>query len=295
MKAQHILLLSALTLFGCQNKQTFDATGFFEATPVTISAEVSGKILQLPVEEGDSVVVDQEIALIDTTLLSLQARQLSFQRQSAASIAPDIRKQAAALREQIAHAEQESARIERLLAAGAATQKNYDDSRAQVATLRAQLSALTASLENNRSASADNSDAIAYQIKQIEEQISRCKLKAPIAATVMTKYAQAGEFIAAGRPLVQLANLNDIFLRSYFTASQLADIKLGQEVTVIADFGTDKKYEYPGRITWISQESEFTPKAIQTDDSRANLVYAVKIAVRNDGRLKLGQYGEVRL
>ena len=118
---------------------------------------------------------------------------------------------------------------------------------------------------------------------------------APITGTVLSKYAEAGEFASVGRPLFKVANLDDIYLWSYFTTNQLADIKIGREVTVIADFGGDERYEYPGKIIWISQESEFTPKSIQTKDSRANLVYAVKIAVKNDGRLKLGQYGEVHL
>ena len=113
--------------------------------------------------------------------------------------------------------------------------------------------------------------------------------------TVLLKYAEPGEFATPGRPLFKMADLDNIYLRSYFTASQLADIKIGQDVTVIADFGGDNRFEYPGKITWIAQESEFTPKSIQTEDSRDNLVYAVKIAVKNDGRLKLGQYGEVRL
>ena len=117
----------------------------------------------------------------------------------------------------------------------------------------------------------------------------------PITGTVLIKYAEPGEFATPGKPLLKLADLNNIYLRSYFTASQLADLKIGQQVTVVADFGGDEKYDYPGTVTWIAEESEFTPKSIQTNDTRANLVYAVKIAVKNDGRLKLGQYGEVRL
>jgi len=117
----------------------------------------------------------------------------------------------------------------------------------------------------------------------------------PICGTVLVKYAQAGEYATPGRPLFKVADLDEIYLRCYFTASQLASLRIGQDVTVTADFGGDERYDYPGRITWIAEESEFTPKSIQTRDSRANLVYAVKVAVKNDGRLKLGQYGEVTL
>ena len=134
-----------------------------------------------------------------------------------------------------------------------------------------------------------------YQKMQLEEQIAKSTLISPLAGVVLEKYAEPGEYAMPGRKMCKIANLNEIYLRSYFTVSQLANIRIGQKVTVIADFGNNETYEYPGTITWIAQESEFTPKSIQTKDSRANLVYAVKVAVKNDGRLKLGQYGEVRL
>lgn len=289
------LILSALLLTACGSKHDYDATGIFEATTVTISAETSGKILSMSVSEGDSILKGQNIAVIDTTLLVLQQRQIESQRQSAESVSPDIAAQAAALRTQIAHQQHECERYSRLLTDGATTQKQYDDAQAQLNVLKGQLSALLSTLDKNRSSISDNAVAIQYQSEQIAEQIAKSVVESPISGTVLIKYAEPGEFATPGRPLCKLANLNDIYLRSYFTASQLADIKIGQKVTVIADFGGDEQYEYPGTITWIAQESEFTPKSIQTNDTRANLVYAVKIAVKNDGRLKLGQYGEVRL
>lgn len=296
MKSHHIFFaLSALLLIGCNSKPDYDATGIFEATTVTVSAETSGKILSMSVREGDSVSKGQNIAVIDTALLVLQLKQIESQRQSAESVSPDIAAQAAALRTQIAHQQHECERYSRLLADGATTQKQYDDVQAQLNVLRGQLSALLSTLGKNRTSISDNAVAIQYQSEQIEEQLAKSVIDAPISATVLIKYAEPGEFATPGRSLCKLADLNDIYLRSYFTASQLADIKIGQKVTVIADFGGDEQYEYPGTITWIAQESEFTPKSIQTRDSRANLVYAVKIAVKNDGRLKLGQYGEVRL
>lgn len=161
--------------------------------------------------------------------------------------------------------------------------------------LDGQLTALLSSLGRNRSSISDHAVAIRYQVEQIEEQIAKSTVNSPLTGTVLVKYAEPGEFATPGRPLCKIADLGNIYLRAYFTASQLADIVIGQQVTVIADFGSDKQYEYPGTITWIAEESEFTPKSIQTRDSRANLVYAVKVAVNNDGRLKLGQYGEVRL
>lgn len=295
MKKTFLLPAITILLASCQSKQEYDATGIFEATTVTVSSETSGKILALDIAEGDSVNIGQNVATIDTALLVLQYKQLRSQQSSTEQSSPDIAAQAAALRTQIAHQQCECARISRLLTDGAATQKQSDDANAQLNVLRGQLSALLSTLGKNRGSISDNALALQYQKEQIEEQIAKSSIISPITGTVLLKYAEAGEFATPGRPLFKVADLNNIYLRSYFTASQLADIKIGQTVTVIADFGGNEQFEYPGIITWIAQESEFTPKSIQTNDSRANLVYAVKIAVKNDGRLKLGQYGGVRL
>lgn len=289
------LVAVALLVTGCNKNTGYDATGIFEATTVTLSSETSGKILSVNVEEGDSISLGETVAVIDTTLLVLQQKQIDSQRLSVENSSPDIAAQAAALRTQISHQKHECERFGRLLSDGATTQKQYDDAQAQLKMLQGQLDALLSTLKNSRSSISDNTVALQYQTEQLAEQIAKSTIVAPLTGTVLVKYAEPGEFATPGRPICKIANLSDIYLRSYFTASQLADIKIGQKVTVIADFGGDEQYEYPGTITWIAQESEFTPKSIQTRDSRANLVYAVKVAVKNDGRLKLGQYGEVRL
>ena len=295
MKNAYILLASAFLLASCTSKPDYDATGIFEATTVTVSAETTGKILSISAEEGDSVTAESKVALIDTTVLALQRLQIMTEQQATESSSPDITAQVASLRTQIAHWQNETARQERLLADGATTRKQLDDARTQLRTLRDQLSAQLSTLGKNRSSISDNAIALQYRREQVEDQINRSKIISPISGTVLIKYAEPGEFATPGKPLLKLADLNNIYLRSYFTASQLADLKIGQKVTVVADFGGDERYDYPGTITWIAEESEFTPKSIQTADSRANLVYAGKIAVKNDGRLKLGQYGEVRL
>ena len=295
MKKILYLLPILLTLFSCHKKESYDATGIFEATNVTISAETAGKIESMPAVEGDSVTKGELIAQIDTTMFSIQLKQLISQRKSTESNSPDISAQAAALRSQIAHQEQECARFGRLLEDGATTQKTYDDATAYLKTLKGQLEALLSSLNKSKTSINDNSEAIYFQTEQIREQIEKCMIMSPLSGTVLIKYAEPGEYAIPGKPLYKIADMENIYLRSYFTCDQLATLKLGQGVTVIADFGGDEQFEYPGTITWISDESEFTPKSIQTKDSRANLVYAVKIAVKNDGRLKLGQYGEVRL
>ena len=295
MKKILYILPILLTLFSCHKKENYDATGIFEATTVTVSAETAGKIQSMPLIEGDSVTKGEPIAQVDTTMFSIQLKQLMSQRKSTESSVPDISAQAAALRVQIAHQEKECARFGRLLEDGATTQKTYDDATAYLKTLQGQLEALLSSLNKSKTSINDNSEAIYFQTEQIREQIEKCLIKSPLSGTILTKYAEPGEYATPGKPLYKLADMENIYLRSYFTCDQLANLKLGQEVTVIADFGGEEQFEYPGTITWISDESEFTPKSIQTKDSRANLVYAVKIAVKNDGRLKLGQYGEVRL
>lgn len=284
-----------LLLTACDNRPDYDATGIFDTTTVTVSAETSGRILTFSISEGDSIRAGENLAVIDTTLLVLQQRQIGSQRQSAESVAPDIAAQAAALRSQIAHLQSESDRQSRLLADGATTQKQYDDTKAQLAALNGQLTGLLSTLGKNRTSISENAAAINYQSQQIAEQIAKSKICSPLTGTVLVKYAEPGEYAMPGKPLCKIADLENIYLRSYFTANQLSDIRIGQKVTVIADFGGDEQFEYPGVITWISEESEFTPKSIQTRDTRANLVYAVKVAVKNDGRLKLGQYGEIRL
>lgn len=295
MKKIILFSIAAVLLAACQNKEKYDATGIFEANTVTVSAETSGNLVMFNVEEGDSIVAGQQVGLVDTVLLALQKKQIQSQQLATEKSSPDIAAQAAALRSQIAHQQSECDRIVRLLADGAATQKQSDDANAQLRTLRGQLEGLLSSLDKNRSSITESASALQYQKEQIEEQIRKSSITAPITGTVLQKYAERGEYASPGKPLFKLANLDDIYLRSYFTAAQLAYIRIGQEVTVVADFGGDEQYEYRGIITWIAQESEFTPKSIQTRDSRANLVYAVKIAVINDGRLKLGQYGEVKL
>lgn len=299
MKQLSLLLISALAVMGaatsCKKAIKYDATGIFEATLVTVSNEIPGKLLTLTPEEGDTVNIGQLLGSVDIATLTLQQMQAESQQKGVESNMPDISAQTAPLRAQLAHAQSEAARVRKLYADKAATEKQLADAEAQVTLLRSQIENLVTSLAKSRSAMSDNASAIRYQREQIDAQIAKSNILSPLKGTIIAKMAQPGEFAQAGKPLYQIADLSKIYLRAYFTVAQLADIKLGDKVTVVADFGTDKQYEYPGKIVWIAQQSEFTPKSIQTPDSRTNLVYAVKIAVKNDGRLKLGQYGEVIL
>ena len=288
----HLLLL---ILAGCSRSESFDATGTFEATEVTVSAEASGRILAFNVNEGDRIEQGQTVGTIDTVQLYLQKMQLERQIASVRSNRPDISKQVTALQEQIAQQETERTRVKRLLDDGAATTKQLDDIDASLKILNGQLEATLSTLRNNTASIDENSSSIELQIAQVEDRLAKCRIVSPVTGTVLAKYAETGELASTGRPLMKVADLDHIYLRAYFTSEQLAALQLGQEVTVTADFGADEQYEYPGHIIWIASESEFTPKNIQTRNTRANLVYAVKIAVENDGRLKIGLYGEVNL
>lgn len=296
MKPISILPLAVLLMTaGCKQKPDYDATGIFEATTVTVSAETPGKILWLAPVEGDTVVAGETLGQIDTTTLVLQQKQIARQQAALQSNTPDTKAQGGPLRSQIEHARVNVDRIEALYAQGAATQQQRDDARAQLRTLENQLQGLLSTLGNSRSNITDNAGAMQYQREQVEVQIAKSRITSPLTGTILAKMAQPGEFATAGKPLYRIANLNEVYLRAYFTVRQLTDLKLGDKVTVIADYGDNVTHQYPGTVSWIAQESEFTPKSIQTPDSRANLVYAVKIAVKNDGNIKLGQYGEVRL
>lgn len=285
----------ALVLAACSRDAVYDASGNFEATDVVLSAESAGKILTFNIEEGDTVAVGQFLAQIDTAQFHFQREQLLFQQGASGASRPDIALQLAASRRELAKQQLEHQRIERLLSDGAATTKQLDDIEAAIRVLEDRIAAQRSTLSNNTASIDQSAAAIAMQIRQISDRISGCRIAAPIAGTVLTKYAEAGEYATPGKPLLKIANLDKIYLRAYFTSAQLADLSLGREVTVVANFGGDKVYDYPGRITWISSESEFTPKNIQTQDSRSNLVYAVKIAVKNDGRIKIGGFGNVKL
>ena len=287
--------LAAALFCACGREGDYDATGTFEATEVVVSAEATGRILAFDVVEGDRIEAGQQLGVIDTVQLSLQRLQPGRQQAAVRSGRPDIARQVAALREQIAKQEVERRRVERLLSDCAATAKQLDDVEAQLKVLEGQLGAQLSTLHNSAAAVDENASALDLEIARIDDLLAKCRIVSPVGGTVLAKYAEAGESTAAGRPLLKVADLGQVWLRAYFTSEQLSSLRLGQQVTVTADFGGGERYDYPGRIAWISSESEFTPKSIQTRDSRANLVYAVKVAVRNDGRIKLGLYGEVKL
>ena len=290
-----IYILATIVAVSCSNEADYDAQGTFETTEVVISAEGTGRILNFDIVEGEAIESNSTVGAIDSLQLHLQREQLKAQQVALLSSRPDKEKQVASLRSQIAKQRAELQRVENMLRDGAATTKQRDDIEAQIDILEGQLSATLSTIDNNTSTINENAAALEAQIAALDNRIAKCRISSAVGGTVLVKYAEEGEFTTVGKPLMKVANLEDIYLRAYFTSDQLSKVNLGDEVTVTANFGGDERYDYKGRVAWISAESEFTPKSIQTKDSRANLVYAVKIAVKNDGRLKIGLAGEVKL
>lgn len=288
------LAATASVLFSsCRgNRDTFDATGAFEATEVIVSSEANGKIKELSLQEGERLQAGAVLGYIDTTQLYLKKMQLAAGLRSVDIRKPDIRKQIAALEQQIAVARTEQQRMENLVRAKAGNQKQVDDITNNISVLQKQLDAQYSTLNKTTFASDADAEGIVYQIMQLDDQLQKSRIVNPQTGTVLVKYAEPGETTAAGKPLYKIADTDLLYLRAYVTADQLSLLRQGQSVRVFADYGTGNRREYPGTITWISDKSEFTPKGIQTKDERANLVYAIKIAVKNDGYLKIGQYGE---
>ena len=288
-------VLPLLAIVSCNNEPDYDAQGTFEATEVVISSEGTGRILSFDVTEGEIINANSVVGVIDSLQLHLQREQFKAQQSAPLSSLPAKEKQVASLRRQLAKQRAELQRVKNMLSDGAATTKQRDDIEAQITILEGQLSATLSTLDNNTSTINENATALEAQIAALDDRIAKCNISSAVGGTVLIKYAEAGEYTTIGKPLMKVADLENIYLRAYLTSCQLANVNLGDEVSVIADFGGDERSDYKGRVAWISAESEFTPKSIQTKDSRANLVYAVKITVKNDGRLKIGLAGEVKL
>jgi len=288
-----LIATALLSLAACNRGDgDFDATGTFEATEILVSSEANGKIMELNIEEGDRLDAGALVGYVDSTQLYLMKMQLSAGLRSVDIRKPDIRKQIAALEQQIATARTEQQRMENLVKAKAGNQKQVDDIVNNIKYLQKQLDAQYSTLNKMTGGADAEAEGILYQIMQLDDQLQKSRIVNPQAGTVLVKYAEPGEVTAAGKPLYKIADTDLLYLRAYITSDQLSTLKQGQTVRVFADYGENDRREYPGTITWISDKSEFTPKGIQTKDERANLVYAIKIAVKNDGYLKIGQYGE---
>ena len=300
----------SFVLAACGNKEKeYDATGTFEATEVTVSAKATGELKSFDISEGQTVEQGAVVGSIDayqlqqtSEQLEAQKRQLGATRSATDSRRLDLEKQLSSINQQIANAQRERQRFTELVADGAVPKKQLDDINYQIKVLERQREATRDQIRSNNASLAEQSKGIGAQIdgldaqqRQIADQIANAQVKAPIAGTVLEKYVERGEFVAIGKPLFKMADVQNMYLRAYVTSSQLKDLKIEQKVKVFADYGDKQKKTYEGTIAWISSRSEFTPKTILTDDERADLVYAVKVAIKNDGFVKIGMYGEAKL
>ncbi|WP_090148677.1 HlyD family secretion protein [Dyadobacter soli] len=310
MKTYSYMMILAVAMAACNGKENpYDASGTFEAVETIVSAEATGRIMVLTLEEGQRLKAGQTVGYIDSLQLHLRKKQLEAQIRATGSRVPDIVAQTNVYKQQIAVSQvrldnllHEQKRVQNLLKADAATPKQLDDINAQVEELQKQLdvirkqdAAQTSVLKTQTSGLRADVQPLVVQIEQINDQISKSKIVNEVNGTVLTKYAEANEVAAAGKPLYKVADLSTIILRAYVTGDQLTGVKLNQQVKVLVDSANSQYRTLPGTIEWISNKAEFTPKTIQTKDERANLVYAVKIRVKNDGYLKIGMYGEVAL
>jgi len=285
------ILLTAIILISCnKNSEKADAYGNFEATEITVSSESNGKIEFLNVEEGAQLKKGSLVGLIDTLQLHYNREQLKASIETVQSKSTSVLSQINVLNEQLKTAKIEQTRIQNMYAENAATKRQIDEIDGKVKVIEKQIS----SVQTQNAPILNEIKSIKVQIEKLDDQIKKSKISNPVDGTVLTKYAEPSEITAFGKPLYKIANLNEMELRVYVTETQLAQIKIGQKVTVAIDADNDTK-KYEGNITWISAQAEFTPKVIQTKEERANLVYAVKVAVKNDGSLKIGMPAEVWL
>lgn len=272
------------------DEKTSDAYGNFEATEINVSAGASGELLLFTAQEGENLDAGTVVGLIDTVQASLKHEQLLAQRAAIASKAQNVLAQIAVLQEQKRVALREQERVERLLKDNAATQKQYDDLVGSIAVLNKQI----LSIETQNSSVVNEVRSVDAQLAQLDDQIRKSSIVNPVSGTVLTTFTDEHEIVAYGRPLYSIANLDELMLRAYISGDQLPQVKIGDTVTVLFDKDKKNNQSLNGRVSWISSKAEFTPRIIQTKEERVNMVYAIKIRVKNDGRLKIGMPGEVQ-
>lgn len=284
-----------LALGSCSDhSRDFDACGQVEATEVLVSAEANGRIVSLQLTEGDRLTAGQMVGVIDSVQTYLQKKELVRKKSNAQTKLVDINRQLASQQAQLKKLQSDHQRYQALEAKDAATKKQVDDLVAQIAVAKREIAAKRQTYERNNAGIQEEIALYDVQIAEKDDQLAKCRIVAPIDGTVLTKFAEAGELVTSGKSLFKLADMSQVYVRAYLTTAQLAEVKLGDTMHVTIEDGTDTPRQYDGRLIWIADEAEFTPKNIQTKDERADLVYAVKVSLENDGYLKLGMYAYVR-
>ena len=287
------LLCAQFLLCSCEKPDEFHASGTFETEETLVSSEISGKLIKFEVEEGYQLQKDALVGKVDSIQYELQVKNLQAQIEALRNRTPEVALQLAALEERLNKQVYERNRTQTLIAENSETKKRLDDIVSEIKYLEGSIAASKSTLEKEAASIASAIKAMEAQVAQAQDNISKSKIHNPIDGTVIVKYAQQGEVISFGKPLYKIGNLQNLRLRAYFSAADVTRLKLGQKLKILADFGANEVREYEGTLIWISDKSEFTPKGICTRDERADLVYATKIEVKNDGYLKIGQYAEV--
>lgn len=290
MRYDYLTLIIAFLISACaSNNDKSDAYGNFEAEPVIVSAETSGKVLQLNVEKGQAIETGFMAAIIDTVQISLKIKQIEAQKGAVKTRRQSVSAQIEVFEEQKKNLLANEKRVSQMLKDGAATQKHLDDITAQISVIDKQI----ASTKTQFASINSELEVLATQQSATLDLLSRCTVFSPASGTILETYIEQGELTVPGKPLFKIADLDELILKVYVSGAQLPNIKIGQELEVIVDKSETKNQSYSGKVMWISQEAEFTPKIIQTKEERVKLVYAVKVAVKNDGILKIGMPGEV--
>lgn len=292
------LLVSLICIAGifssCSNtNNNADAYGNFEATEILISAESNGIIKELNIEEGSLVQANTILGYIDTTQLYLKKDQIDASINAVKSKIRDINTQIDVFNQQKTNLLRDKARIEKMYKDSAATKKQLDDIIGQIELVDKNLIASKTALQQANNAILSEISPLSSQKKQIDDNVAKSIIKSPISGTILNKYLESGEIVSFGKPIFKIADLNKMILKAYISGNQLSSVKIGQNVKVFID-NKDASKEYTGKVTWISGKAEFTPKIIQTKEERVNLVYAIKVEVKNDGAIKIGMPGEIK-
>lgn len=290
MKYKTLFIILGIFIFACSNNtEKSDAFGNFEAEAVIVSAETLGKILEFNIEKGQIINAGYEAAIIDTIQIKLKLLQIDAQKFAVSSRSESIQSQISVFEEQKKNIQVNESRVIKMLKDGASTQKQLDDIQGQISVINRQVE----STKTQFVTVSKEMDVLDSQKLSLIDQLERCLVKSPVSGTVLETYAKQGELTTAGKPLFKIFDLNELELKIYVSGAQLPNVKIGQIVDVLIDKTENENQTLSGTVIWISSEAEFTPKIIQTKEERVKLVYAVKVAVKNDGTLKIGMPGEV--
>jgi HlyD family secretion protein len=291
MRAISLCFIFVFALSCSRKDAGFDAMGHFEADEYTLTAESAGRIIQLDLDEGNNVHQGDIVAITDTVSVFLQLRQSKAQQMAIESKIPGIMAQEKVVETEIAVLKSEKERFEKLYTDKATSGKSLDDIVHQIDLAMARKGTFSTQIASLR----EEINVNVAQQNVLADQLRKCRVISPANGVVINLIARFSDLMIPGKPILKLADIERIILKAYVSEDQLSKIKISDQVKVKIDGPDGGFLEYPGQVYWISDQAEFTPKVIQTKKERVNLVYAVKVRVKNDGRIKIGMPGELFL